>query len=376
MEPWIVSPFIAEVLAKEEIVIYNPTDISLLKVWKDKFHRQRLRRYLTGARRGMVLEPRTKFLINYGGINIDFGTNKISILENQFRKKAVKLMNGLLKEVDQSEIVIWCFTPYCGLIKEVFPDATVIFYIVDDFKSYSGTNKAQVEIANQRTVKTADYVVVVSSYLKELLSPFRDDIIIQHLGAPLTSKRIKITDAFIKRNQYDKKKKRKTIGMVGTFGDHVNFKLLNDLAASLDNYDFEFIGTIQDNLADDASALLAKPNVKHLGVVPYHEVLDFVATLDVCLLPFARNELTRASDPSKLYEYLACGKPVIATPINEDLLRYDDLIYVSDEVDFETTISNLDTTENEDLMVRRIDFIQRNTWSEVVNKVLTTINLN
>ncbi|MCB0250929.1 MAG: glycosyltransferase, partial [Anaerolineae bacterium] len=38
---------------------------------------------------------------------------------------------------------------------------------------------------------------------------------------------------------------------------------------------------------------------------------------DVCLIPYRLNEQTRHVNPLKVYEYLAGGKPVVATPLPE-----------------------------------------------------------
>jgi glycosyltransferase involved in cell wall biosynthesis len=61
--------------------------------------------------------------------------------------------------------------------------------------------------------------------------------------------------------------------------------------------------------------LVALPNVRLLGPVPVHEVPLVMAACDVCLLPYKRNQRTRAISSLKLYEYLACGRPVVATDI-------------------------------------------------------------
>jgi glycosyltransferase involved in cell wall biosynthesis len=42
-----------------------------------------------------------------------------------------------------------------------------------------------------------------------------------------------------------------------------------------------------------------------------------VAAMDVCLLPFKKSLTSDGSCPNKLFEYLACGKPVICTNIVE-----------------------------------------------------------
>ena len=47
--------------------------------------------------------------------------------------------------------------------------------------------------------------------------------------------------------------------------------------------------------------------------VEYSDVPHYIAAADICLLPALLNKTMRDIVPIKLYEYLACGKPVIAT---------------------------------------------------------------
>jgi glycosyltransferase involved in cell wall biosynthesis len=56
--------------------------------------------------------------------------------------------------------------------------------------------------------------------------------------------------------------------------------------------------------------------IKFTGYVPYSEVPTYINASDVCVAPFTyvRNEKIGLS-PLKIYEYLACGKPVVATSI-------------------------------------------------------------
>ncbi len=67
----------------------------------------------------------------------------------------------------------------------------------------------------------------------------------------------------------------------------------------------------------DLSALAALPNVHRLGEVPYASLPEHLAAFDVCTIPFRRTPLTEATNPVKLYEYLATGKPVVARRLPE-----------------------------------------------------------
>jgi glycosyltransferase involved in cell wall biosynthesis len=49
------------------------------------------------------------------------------------------------------------------------------------------------------------------------------------------------------------------------------------------------------------------------GRQPYERMPQFLAAADICLLPSRVNEVTRHIVPVKIYEYMASGRPVIAS---------------------------------------------------------------
>jgi glycosyltransferase involved in cell wall biosynthesis len=49
------------------------------------------------------------------------------------------------------------------------------------------------------------------------------------------------------------------------------------------------------------------------GWQPYENIPEYIAASDICLLPAYNNEVMRNIVPIKMYEYMACGKPVIST---------------------------------------------------------------
>src|SRR5690606_5097654 len=55
------------------------------------------------------------------------------------------------------------------------------------------------------------------------------------------------------------------------------------------------------------------PNVKLLGERNAEEVPEFLKKMDVCIIPYLKNDVTRGVYPLKINEYLAAGKPVVMT---------------------------------------------------------------
>ena len=48
-----------------------------------------------------------------------------------------------------------------------------------------------------------------------------------------------------------------------------------------------------------------------------HDVAEYIALADVCCATFEDNDITRAKSPLKIAEYLASGKPVVASDVGE-----------------------------------------------------------
>jgi glycosyltransferase involved in cell wall biosynthesis len=55
--------------------------------------------------------------------------------------------------------------------------------------------------------------------------------------------------------------------------------------------------------------------VKFTGTVPYSHLPHYISAMDVCCIPYADEKWVSHSLPNKFFEYSACGKPIISTPI-------------------------------------------------------------
>lgn len=102
------------------------------------------------------------------------------------------------------------------------------------------------------------------------------------------------------------------IGYVGSIHVfRVDIKLLIDLAKLRQDWSLVLIGSIEKKLKIKE---YLPSNLYFLGMRPYEDIPRYLKGLDVCLIPFLNNPAGRASNPLKLYEYLAAGRPVVSTP--------------------------------------------------------------
>ncbi len=107
---------------------------------------------------------------------------------------------------------------------------------------------------------------------------------------------------------------RPRVGLVGTIDDRVDVGLLAHCAQNLPQATFVLVGPVKRHRVN-VRPLEKLPNVHFLPPCPHAEVPSIAAALDVCLIPYRVNPYTEGLSPIKLYEYLALGKPVVATDL-------------------------------------------------------------
>ncbi len=160
--------------------------------------------------------------------------------------------------------------------------------------------------------------------------------------------------------------RRPIVGYFGAIADWIDLDLVAHVAQSRPQYSFVLIGQV---FGRDTSALEALPNVILTGNKRYEDIPAYLYHFDACLIPFLLNQVTKATDPVKLYEYFSLGKPVIATDMAE-LQQCGDLIYIGHGPD--DFASKIDSALNEagsTLRERRIAFAQANTWGSRVDQI-------
>jgi glycosyltransferase involved in cell wall biosynthesis len=75
-------------------------------------------------------------------------------------------------------------------------------------------------------------------------------------------------------------------------------------------------GDALEELQRERAELGLEDYVAFAGKQPYAKIPEFIAASDICLLPAHDNAIMHDIVPIKMYEYMAMGKPVIATRLN------------------------------------------------------------
>jgi glycosyltransferase involved in cell wall biosynthesis len=124
---------------------------------------------------------------------------------------------------------------------------------------------------------------------------------------------------------------RPRLGYAGVLDERLDLGLLAGVAAARPSWQLVLVGPV---VKVDAAALPRAANIHYLGLKPYEQLPYYMASWDVALLPFARNEATRFISPTKTPEYLAAGRPVVSTSIRDVVRPYGTcgLAHIADDV--------------------------------------------
>jgi len=108
------------------------------------------------------------------------------------------------------------------------------------------------------------------------------------------------------------------------------------------------------------------------GKQPYEKIPEFIAAADVCLLPAYNNKVMRDIVPIKMYEYMAMGKPVIATRLPGVMKEFgsdNGVLYVErpeDALGKALEVIKADTIEANGEKARQ--FVRDTDWGTVVDQ--------
>jgi glycosyltransferase involved in cell wall biosynthesis len=118
---------------------------------------------------------------------------------------------------------------------------------------------------------------------------------------------------------------RRRVGYVGSLDFWFDSGSVRLAATRHPDWEFLLFGRIESS---EVLELRKLPNIRLMGEVPYSTLRFHLGSVDVCMIPFSISPLTLATNPLKLYEYFACGHPVVSSPLPE-VQEFNNLVYIA-----------------------------------------------
>jgi glycosyltransferase involved in cell wall biosynthesis len=224
-----------------------------------------------------------------------------------------RLLRRAATALGYSRVWLWLYNPLYIQATGTLRPERVIFDLVDELGAYDARRHSRATMRQCVTsaLATADLALTTSPLLAHAYAP-------QTRTGQMHVVPNGVRDEWIHRPpgatpEILRSLPRPWMGYVGAIFSYLDFELLRATARAVPDGSLILVGPVRD--AGAAERLRREPNVHLLGPRPQAEVPDFIGAFDVCLCPFRVGDVRRAVNPLKVYEYLAAGRPVVATPL-------------------------------------------------------------
>ena len=154
--------------------------------------------------------------------------------------------------------------------------------------------------------------------------------------------------------------KRPVAGYVGALSAWFDVESVQRAAECNPEVDFVLAGEVE---CEEIGKLGLLPNVSLLGEVRYDDLDELYARFDVGLIPFVLNDLTRATNPIKFYEYCSFGMPIVSTRLPEMEAFADVVRFAAGPGDFASQVRRSLVEPDGQGRKRRLEIAGRETWT-------------
>ncbi len=212
---------------------------------------------------------------------------------------------------DQKPILIVGHAHAEPIIESLNP-SICIYHCSDEFSSVTGFPTTYM-LLEQRLMKVCDAIIATSEALAQNKRKFHDRVVTISNGADFKH----FYAAALEHTHIPEDLRgipNPVIGFIGSIFEWLDYELIEWIARECPQWSFVFIGPQVVSVDSEMENL---PNVHFLGGRPYNEVPAYLQGFDVAWIPFAKHDVTTNASPIKFYEYLAAGRPVVATRLPE-----------------------------------------------------------
>ena len=296
--------------------------------------------------------------------------NYLSLLNS---RRLAKEINKAIRRLHFKDIILMNDNDFFrGIhLKELIECSVYVFY-VRDYLTYQPWFRKHGEQMEQRMMEVADLVVANSGYLANYSRKFNPRSYDIGQGCDV--------HAYLQENlpvpDDMKNIPHPIIGFAGAIsGTRLDAEVIEHIAKELPQCSLVMVGPIMDGFG--AEALKKLPNVFFLGRKEPSAIPEYVYQFDICINPQQVNQLTIGNYPRKADEYLAMGKPMVATK-TEAMEMFADHVFLCKSKDeyilHIREILNNPELRNGTAKRQRQEFALTHTWENSVAKMCEIIS--
>ena len=283
------------------------------------------------------------------------------------QKLTILFLRRALRRLNIHQPIVWSFVHDANRVIESL-GRLKIYHCVDNWQEFPRWEKGLALRLEKMTAKGSDIVFASAMVLAERLKKLNPETHYFPNAVDLDTFRSRSSD----RIPEDLARiPGPRICYMGSLEMWFDVSLVRDLARRRPEWSFILFGALGKTFT--GHSLFSVPNVHYLGLKRKETLRDYLLACDVCIIPFKINNLTRSVSPLKLFEYFACGKPIVSTELPE-VSRFIPLVRIArTPFAFEKAISE-SLNEGGKLFKRRIAAAWENSWARRIEEYSRVIN--
>ena len=283
------------------------------------------------------------------------------------------LVRRAAHELGMEKPILWAYVPQAEALLGALDPQLVVYHCVDDIAAQPGIDAAGFRASEVRFAGRAELVIASAPGLAQRLRAISHNVLYAPNVADTELFATALRDGPLDPAVAELPRPRIVFtGAVVT--TKLDIDLLVQLARARPNWSFALVGPIgPGDPRADVSSLAAEPNIHLLGPRSYEQLPSVLRAADAGLIPYARNELTNSIFPMKVYEYLAAGLPVAATP----LPSLSEISEVATASDAEGIAKLLDESLAHDTPQRKTErsrAAQAHSWERRIEEIATAVD--
>jgi glycosyltransferase involved in cell wall biosynthesis len=229
--------------------------------------------------------------------------------------------------------LLWAYAPQAEELLDVLDPEQVVYHCVDDVAAQKGVDGDSFRASEERYARHADLVLASAPALAERMRTLSGHV----LYAPNVADTVLFATALDEGPidaSLDSLPRPRLVFQGAIVATKLDLPLLAELARLRPEWSVVLVGPRgAGDPSGDLSALDRAPNIHFAGPRDAADLPAVLRDADAGLIPYAINDLTRSVFPMKVYEYLAAGLPVLATPLPAlDGVEAIDVVHDADEL--------------------------------------------
>jgi len=293
-------------------------------------------------------------------------------------KTVAKELKKISKELNLQNVIFWSYNPLFIRFTDYLDEELFIFDTVDNWaehKAYTKLVKKNKIINNYKKIsQKADLIFTVSEELVDLYTGFGREGNVHWIPNGVDFAHFNDPELINKRNLLSDIE-TSIIGYLGTIESRVDIDLIQSIAKQHSDKTIALCGPIWADVQEEIEKKL-KPLQNVIisnGRIHYDLAPSVINEFDVAIIPHKINKFVNSMNPMKMYDYLACGKPIVSTP-GAGIDMFSDLIYIAkNAAEFNRQIQTALDEDSATKEQQRRDAAQKHNWSTTVQTMLSLI---